>query len=74
MVDKLGSRFNAKLEGIDVDRRKLWHTETRKQRIIKGQNGQIVRNRQADLFAKLYQYKCKDIIADNNRCRAVFLF
>ena len=71
VVDGLACRLNAKLIGIDVHGRQRRVGDAGEQRVVKGYDGQIFRDAQAQLAAELFQYYRKNVIADQNRCRAV---
>ena len=71
VVDGLACRLNAKLIGIDVHGRQRRVGDAGEQRVVKGYDGQIFRDAQAQLAAELFQYHRKNVIADQNRCRAV---
>ena len=71
VVDGLAGRLNAKLIGIDVHGRQRRVGDAGEQRVVKGYDGQIFRDAQAQLAAELFQYHRKNVIADQNRCRAV---
>lgn len=71
VVDGLACRLNAKLIGIDVHGRQRRVGDAGEQRVVKGYDGQIFRDAQAQLAAELFQYHRKNVITDQNRCRAV---
>lgn len=71
VVDGLACRLNAKLIGIDVHGRQRRVGDAGEQRVVKGYDGQIFRDAQAQLAAELFQYHRKNVIADQNRCGAV---
>lgn len=71
VVDGLACRLNAKLIGIDVHGRQRRVGDAGEQRVVKGYDGQIFRDAQPQLAAELFQYHRKNVIADQNRCRAV---
>jgi hypothetical protein len=71
VVDGLACRLNAKLIGIDVHGRQRRVGDAGEQRVVKGYDGQILGDLQAQLAAELFQYHRKNVIADQNRCRAV---
>lgn len=71
VVDGLACCLNAKLIGIDVHGRQRRVGDAGEQRVVKGYDGQIFRDAQAQLAAELFQYHRKNVIADQNRCRAV---
>ncbi len=71
VVDGLACRFHAKLIGIDVHGRQRRVGDAGEQRVVKGYDGQIFRDAQAQLAAELFQYHRKNVIADQNRCRVV---
>ena len=71
VVDGLAGRFDAKLIGIDVHGCQRRVGDAGEQRVVKGYDGQIFRDAQAQLAAELFQYHRKNVIADQNRCRAV---
>ena len=71
VVDGLACRFDAKLIGIDVHGCQRRVGDAGEQRVVEGYDGQIFRDAQAQLAAELFQYHRKNVIADQNRCRAV---
>lgn len=71
VVDGLACRFDAKLIGIDVHGCQRRVGDAGEQRVVEGYDGQIFRDAQAQLAAELFQYYRKNVIADQNRCRAV---
>lgn len=71
VVDGLAGRFDAKLIGIDVHGCQRRVGDAGEQRVVEGYDGQILRNVQPQLAAELFQYHRKNVIADQNRCRAV---
>ena len=66
VVDGLACRLNAKLIGIDVHGRQRRVGDAGEQRVVKGYDGQIFRDAQAQLAAELFQYHRKNVIADQN--------
>ena len=71
VVDGLACRFDAKLIGIDVHGCQRRVGDAGEQRVVEGYDGQIFRDAQAQLAAELFQYHRKNVITDQNRCRAV---
>ena len=64
VVDDLRCGLKAQLEGVDVHRCELRRGQLGEQRVIERQNGDIFRDRQADLAAGALNGQSQNIIAD----------